>query len=188
MASYTPTATLTTRARARTADASAMDKNDPPIRHGVFMPVGHVVISFPNEADLHGAELALRGLGLDNAAFTAYTPDDMQAQARTDIDNATGLASLGQDLNLVKAHLVLAEAGYHFLVVETADDDLARRVADTAKGFNAERAQHYGNWIIEELIEHPDDEPQVAESPDRGLDAQTPSGLEVERVQRHREP
>jgi hypothetical protein len=172
MASYTSTATLTTRARARAADASAMDKNDPPIRHGVFMPVGHVVISFPNEADLHGAELALRGLGLDDAAFTTYTPDDMQAQARTDIDNATGLASLGQD----------------FLVVETADDDLARRVADTAKGFNAERAQHYGNWIIEELIEHPDDEPQVAESPDRGLDAQTPSGLEAERVQRHREP
>ncbi len=41
-----------------------------------------------------------------------------------------------------------------------------------------------GNFIIEELIEHADDESQVAESPDRGLDAQTPSGLEAERVQR----
>ncbi|MCK7497742.1 MAG: hypothetical protein MZW92_48490 [Comamonadaceae bacterium] len=35
--------------------------------------------------------------------------------------------------------------------------------------------------FIEELIEHPGDLPQVAESPDRGLDSQTRSGEEGER-------
>jgi hypothetical protein len=38
---------------------------------------------------------------------------------------------------------------------------MARRVADTAKPFKAERAQHYGHFVIEELIAHVDDEPQV---------------------------
>jgi hypothetical protein len=38
------------------------------------------------------------------------------------------------------------------------------------------------------VIEHIDDEPQVAESPDRGLDAQTPSGREGERALRRRRP
>jgi hypothetical protein len=164
-----------------------MDKSEPPNSHGVFKPVGHVVISFPNRADLRGAAQALRGIGLEESALTAYTPEEMQRQARADIAQADNLASIGQDLNLVKAHLVLAEHGYHFLVVQVGNDAQARRVADAAKAHNAERAQHYGNWIIEELIEHPDDEPQVAESPDRGLDAQTPSGLESERVQRHRD-
>jgi hypothetical protein len=164
-----------------------MDKSEPPNSHGVFKPVGHVVISFPNRADLRGAAQALRGIGLEESALTAYTPEEMQRQARADIAQADNLASIGQDLNLVKAHLGLAEHGYHFLVVQVGNDAQARRVADAAKAHNAERAQHYGNWIIEELIEHPDDEPQVAESPDRGLDAQTPSGLESERVQRHRD-
>jgi hypothetical protein len=163
-----------------------VDKSDPPNSHGVFKPVGHVVISFATQSDLHGAMQALRGLGLDDAALTSYTPEEMQRQARADVREAGALASLGQELNLVKAHLVLAEHGYHVLVVQADDDDLARRVADTAKAFNAERAQRYGSLIIEELIEHPDDEPQVAESPDRGLDAQTPSGLESERARRRR--
>lgn len=47
--------------------------------------------------------------------------------------------------------------------------------------FNAERAQKYGRLIVEELIEHGDDLPQVAESPARGLDAQTTSGRERDR-------
>jgi hypothetical protein len=164
-----------------------MDKLDPPTSHGVFKPVGHVVISFPNQDDLRAATQALRACALDDAAFTVYTAEEMQGQARADIARAGSLASLGQELNLVKAHLALAELGYHFLVVQASDDEMAQRIADTAKTFHAERAQRYGSLIIEELIEHPDDEPQVAESPDRGLDAQTPSGLEAERAWRHRD-
>lgn len=44
----------------------------------------------------------------------------------------------------------------------------------------AERAHHYGHFIIEELLERPGRLPQVGESPDRGLDAQTPSGREAD--------
>lgn len=164
-----------------------MDKLNPPTSHGVFKPVGHVVISFPGADDQRGAAEALRALGLEDTALVHYTPEEMQRQARADVERADDLAAIGQDLNLVQAQLTLAEHGYHFLVVKAGDDEMARRIADTVKPFNAERAQLYGRFIIEELIEHPDDEPQVAESPDRGLDAQTPSGLESERVWRHRD-
>lgn len=164
-----------------------MDKLDPPTSHGVFKPVGHVVISFATQQDMTAAELALRAMALGADAITRYTPQEMAAQAAADIERgADGLASIGQELNLVKAHKALADQGYSFLVVQVADDDQAQQVAATAQTHNAERAQHYGRFIIEELIAHADDQAQVAESPDRGLDAQTPSGLESERALRHR--
>lgn len=163
-----------------------MDKQDPPTSHGVFKPVGHVVISFPSAQDQAQAARALRTLGLESDDVTPYSADEMSRQVATDLQRATGLASLGQELNLVKAQGALAALGYHFLVVRVADDEQARRVADAVRPLRAERAQHYGNFVIEELIEHADDEPQVAESPDRGLDAQTPSGFEAERASRRR--
>lgn len=163
-----------------------MDKQNLPLSHGVFKPVDHVVISFPSAADQADALIALDGAGIARDDITTYTADEMLRQSAADLERATGLASLGQELNLVKAQRALAEHGYHFLVVPATDDDAARRIADTVRPFKAERAQHYGNFVIEELIEHADDEPQVAESPDRGLDAQTPSGFEDERAWRHR--
>ena len=161
-----------------------MDKQNPPTSHGVFKPVGHVVISFPSAQDQRAAAQALKTAGVTSNDVTPYSADEMTQQVKTDLERATALASMGQELNLVKAQGELAALGCHFLVVQVADDESARRGADTVRPFNAERAQHYGNFVIEELIEHADDEPQVAESPDRGLDAQTPSGLEAERALR----
>ena len=161
-----------------------MDKKDPPLSHRVFKPVGHVVISFPSEQDLLAAREALGGIGVSDTAMTTYTADEMVHQAEGDIDRATSVANIGQELNLVKAHLELARLGYHFLVVRARDSDAAARVAEAVRPHNAERAQLYGAFVIEELIDHPDDQPQISESPERGLDAQTPSGRESERATR----
>jgi hypothetical protein len=161
-----------------------MDKQNPPTSHGVFKPVGHVVISFPSAEDQRAAAQALEAAGVTSNDVTPYSADEMTEQVKTDLERATALASMGQELNLVKAQGELAALGYHFLVVQVQGDESARRVADTVRPYKAERAQHYGNFVIEEMIEHADDEPQVAESPDRGLDAQTPSGHEAERALR----
>lgn len=161
-----------------------MDKNTPPTSHGVFKPVDHVVISFPSAEHAGKAADALRQHGLDGAALTTYTDREMREQAIGDLGRASAVATIGQEVNLVKARLALADMGYHFLVVEAADRPVAQRIAALARPFGAERAQLYGRFVIEDLIQHADDEPQVAESPDRGLDAQTPSGLEQERALR----
>ncbi len=160
-----------------------MDKRDLPTSHGVFKPVGHVVISFPTQHDCMAAQAALRAVVPEAEAITVYTAQAMSDQAAADIERgATGMASLGQELNLIKAHKVLADLGFHFLVVQVNSDEQAAQVAATSQAHNAERAQHYGRFIIEELITPANGEAQVADTPDRGLDAQMPSGLESERA------
>lgn len=155
-----------------------MNKNDRSEAFGVFKPVGCVLASFPNHADMLAAYAALQGAGFNADAVMCYGPAEMKTQAELDIAQASGLASIGQELNLVKAHLELAEQGYSFLVVRAENDDAARRIAQLSEQHHATRAQQYGRFIIEELIEVGSDQPQVAESPDRGLDAQTRSGIE----------
>lgn len=151
-----------------------------PRSFGVFKPVGHVVISFPEAGQAVRAGQALAALGLPDAAVHHYSDREMLSQIDDDIAHASPIAAIGQEMNLVLAHRALAARGYHWLVVQVGSDDQATRVARAAEGCGAERAQHYGHFIIEELIERPGDMPQVAESPDRGLDAQTPSGKETE--------
>jgi hypothetical protein len=156
-----------------------MNKNDRPEAYGVFKPVGHVIAAFPSEADLEGALTALRRRGFADADLVVYSPEQMKRQADIDIEQAGVLAGIGQELNLVKAHRELAVQGHSFLVVHAPKEAQARGVADIARRFRATRAQRYGHLMIEELIEVGSGEPQVAESPDRGLDAQTRSGHEL---------
>jgi len=149
---------------------------------GVFKPVGHVVISFPTARQADEARAAMASeLALDGDAVRFMTDRQMLARIDEDLKDASPLANLGQELNLAKAQRELARLGYHWLIVR-AEGELAGRVADCARQHGAERAQRYGRLVIEELIEHGGDLPQVAESPDRGLDAQTPSGSEAERA------
>ncbi|WP_457424459.1 hypothetical protein [Roseateles sp. P5_E7] len=153
---------------------------------GVFKPVGHVVISLPDAAAADRAAAALAGLGLAPAAVRRYTDREMLRQIDADIAKASPIAAIGQEMNLILAHRVLAERGFHWLVVYASGDEQAVQIARVAEAQGAERAQHYGHFIIEELIERPGHTPQVAESPDRGLDAQTPSGKESEAAEARR--
>jgi hypothetical protein len=151
---------------------------------GVFKPVDHVLISFPTAGQADAAAQALQDIGVGAGAVRRYTDGEMLRQIDQDRQHASALASVGQEMNLVMAHRALAERGYHWLLVHAPDDAQARRVAEVAQRCGAERAQSYGAFVIEELIAHEDDTTQVGESPARGLDAQTPSGLEAERAER----
>ena len=141
-----------------------------------------MVVSFPDEASAAKGNEALTALGYERADIHRYTPEQMVAQCDADIARASPLAGVGQELNLVKAYRELAERGFHWLVLREDDDDRARRAADALHAEGAERAQLYGRFIIEEMITRSADMPQVKESPDSGLDPQTPSGQEKERA------
>jgi hypothetical protein len=152
---------------------------------GVFKPVDHVVISFPSAEQADQAAQALAREGLQGEPAVRRLSDrQMVAQIDHDLQKASSLAAVGQEVNLIKAHRALAERGYHWLVVHTPRKEQAVQVARIAQAHGAERAQHYGNFIIEEMIDRDlaGSKPQVAESPDRGLDAETPSGQEAERA------
>lgn len=158
---------------------AAIDKHS----FGAFKPVDHVVISFATAQQADATVQALAAIGVRGpAAVRRLTDREMLRQIDADLERASPLAAIGQEVNLMKAHRALAERGYHWLVVHAPDDRQAARVAQLARDHDAERAQRYGNFIIEELIVRPTDRSPVAESPDRGLDAQTPSGREAERA------
>ncbi|GAA0769102.1 hypothetical protein LRH25_03055 [Ideonella azotifigens] len=161
---------------------SSTSNTEHPTSFGVFKPVGHVVISFPSADQAQAARAAIEQTGLPPGDVHFYTARAMLQQIEHDLACASSIAAIGQELNLIKAHQALAERGYHWLVVKAKGTDHAREIADLVKPLGAERAQLYGRFIIEEMIEHEGDMPQVAESPDRGLDAQTPSGNERERA------
>ena len=138
---------------------------------GVFKPVGHLVISFPDAASADAARAALAAVGVEGPDIVRrYSDQEMLAQIDRDLQRASPLAAIGQELNLVKAHRELAARGYHWLVVHAPDDDQAIAITACVRPFGPESAQHYGHFLIEELIERRGDQPQVAESPDRGLD------------------
>ncbi len=144
--------------------------------YGVFKPVGHVLASFPTERDARSAVQALKEAGFPEVAY--YTADEVRERADRDIANAGLLASLGQELNLVKQQRDLAEEGHPFVSVLAPEDAAARRAADIVARYNADRAQKFGRLIIEELIEPGTGQRQAKESPDTGLDPQTRSGNE----------
>ena len=147
-----------------------MDKSDLPESFGVFKPVGHTVIAFRTGADLDSAVARLQAQGFADTALTRYTPQQMADQVKVQLLDATPLAAMGQELNLIQAHRALAEAGCSFLVVHAPDDAQAARVAAVARDGQALAAQHYGRFLIEELIDTPKGQTQVFESPERGLD------------------
>ena len=154
-----------------------MEKTEPPESFGVFKPVGHIVIAFRSAGDLQAAVGSLLEQGFVHSALVRYTPEEMKAQVDADVRNASPLASLGQELNLIKAHRALAQRGCSFLIVHAPHDEQAERVAAVARTMKAVAAQRYGQFIIEELIDQPLGETQVFESPARGLDINVPGEL-----------
>ncbi|WP_343629231.1 hypothetical protein [Roseateles sp.] len=138
---------------------------------GVYKPVDHLVISFPASPEAGQAAAAIAAAGVDPSDIHTLDDQDMLAQVEHDLAQASPLAAIGQEINLLRSHGELARRGYHFLVVKARDDNQAREIAEIARRNHAERAQYYGHFIIEEMLEPEGGRPQVAESPQRGLDA-----------------
>ncbi len=129
-----------------------MDKTNPPKAFGVFKPVGHTVIAFASAAELQAAVNLLTEAGFPASSWVSYAPEEMKAQVDLQLQTASPLASLGYELDLVNAHGVLAEQGCSFLVVHAPDEAQAERVAAVARAAKAVSAQHYGTFMIEDVI------------------------------------
>jgi hypothetical protein len=150
----------------------SLDPHPHPTTFGVFKPVDHVLLAFAEPAQADAAVAGLLADGFGHTDIKHYTPAAMLEQAARDLKNAQPLASLGQELNLVKAHLALAEQGHSFVLVHAPDAQRVEQVKQLALVFAATRAQRYGLLLIEELVEVGDSAQQVSESPARGLDMQ----------------
>lgn len=157
-----------------------MDKASPPQAFNTFNPVHHVVVALPSAEAAEAMQQDLRRAGFADADITVYAPDEMRELASAEVENATLAAKVGQEYNLARMRLELAQSGCTFVVTPARQDAKVQAVADAARRRGALRAQRYGTFIIEELTEVGEGLRQVGESPDRGLDAQTTTGQEVQ--------
>lgn len=155
-----------------------MDKTNPPRSFGVFKPVGHTVIAFRTADAMEAAVAALVEQRFQATDMVRYTPEEMAAQVQADLQTASPIASVGQELNLVKAHGELARSGCSFLVVHAPDEERARKVDDVVRMYNAAAAQRYGSFVVEELAAESEGRVQTFESPDRGLDISVPASMQ----------
>lgn len=144
-----------------------MDIHNPPRSFGVFSPVDHILIALPTAAQMEAAVEALQAQGFAESALLRYRPADMLAQLAADLKQASPLAVLGQELNLQKAHGLLAEQGCSFLLVHAPEDEQAAQVTAVARSVGAVAAQRYGSFMIEELITPPPGGPLIFESADK---------------------
>ncbi len=156
-----------------------MGANEIQKAYGVFKPVGHVVVALPPDVDVAAVVTRFAQACIPVDAIKVMYGEEMTRQAEFDIEHTGWLATVGQELNLVKAHRELAERGCSFVIVEAAGAATRETIAAVARQFGALRAQWYGQLVIEELIPVGEIDHRVFESPSRGLDAQTWSGRET---------
>jgi hypothetical protein len=142
-----------------------LDKTDPPESFGVFKPVGHIVMAYRSAAALDLAVEALLAEGFAPTDLVRYSPAEMAAQVASDQHSATALASLGQELSLVRLHGQLAAEGCSFLVVHAPDDEHADRVASLLNATHAVTAQRYGHFVIEEMVLAADPSAPLGQTP-----------------------
>lgn len=129
-----------------------MDKSNPPETFGVFKPTGHTVMAFTLAQDVDAAWAALVARGFTDVGMVRYSPQEMATLARAERQAASPLAAFGYELELVDTHLALAESGCSFLVVPAAEDAQVAQVAEVALALRAASAQHYGRFMIQDLI------------------------------------
>ena len=89
-------------------------------------------------------------------SMVRYTPQEMAAQAETQLQSHNPLANFGYEIDLIRVHKGLAQEGCSFLVVDAPTEELQAKVAELVKRMNPVSAQHYGRILIEDLTEdHP---------------------------------
>ena len=130
-----------------------MDKANPPESFGVFKPIDHTVMAFKSATDLNAAAATLAGCGFAEEALVTYAPQEMAQLARSERQAASALAAFGYELELVDTHLALAESGCSFLVVHAPQEEQLAQVAEAARLHRAVSAQHYGRFMIQDLID-----------------------------------
>jgi hypothetical protein len=132
-----------------------LNKQDPPTTFGVFKPVGHTLMAFRTARELETAQIKLFELGFPSSSMVYYTASEMLVQVEAQLLTASPLATFGYELDLIRAHGDLAREGCSFLVVEAPTDALAHQVAQLVDAIQPATAQHYGQFMIQDLTEKP---------------------------------
>ena len=129
-----------------------MTKADFPSSLGAFKPVGHVVIVMPDDAAAAKAAAAFRDAGFSPEDILVFDSKEVSQMMSDRLDNASGGAGFGSEVQLMRQHQALAAEGGAFVIVFAPDDDQTARVGEIAKAQGARLATKYNRLMIEDLI------------------------------------
>ncbi len=129
-----------------------MTKEDTAQTFGVFNPVGHVVVAFPNDDAARQAAQALRDEGFDEADVLQYSATEESQEMARMLDGITGTAEFGHEVVLMRKYKELADKGCGWLVVYAPEKERCEKAVEVAKRHGALLAEKYHRMVVEDLL------------------------------------
>ncbi|MEO7335290.1 MAG: hypothetical protein ABIV63_01810 [Caldimonas sp.] len=119
---------------------------------GAMNPVGHTVLAFDDDKTAADARAALLDAGLGEADVLSFTSKELEPRLDAMMRKTTGTAGFGYEVTLMRRYMALTQENVGWLVVYAPDDDVAERVAEVARKFNAKSAVRYHLLASEDLL------------------------------------
>lgn len=132
--------------------ARRLTKDDRPLSHGTFKPVGHVMLALRDEARAEEATRALLDAGFEDADILHYSAGEEGAEMAWLIDRASEFAGFGYEITLMRRYQSLARSGCSWLLVYAPEEAQTQGVAEIARRLDAMAAVKYNLLVIEDLI------------------------------------
>ena len=121
-----------------------------PRSFGVYSATGHVVTAFTTDADAKKARATLLRNGFSEEEVTHYNRREVLWEFERSEPQAFDAIQNGQEIPKFEEYLELAGQGCGFLVVHTAEDEVAKRAVRTVMPFGLKFAENYKRWTLEE--------------------------------------
>jgi len=119
---------------------------------GALNPVGHVVMAFDSDQVAADARSALLDGGTPDEDILVFASAELEPRLSEMLRNASGTASIGYEVTLMRRYLALMQENAGWLIVYAPEDAQAERVAEVARRFHAKSAVRYRTLASEELV------------------------------------
>ena len=129
-----------------------MTKDDPAQAFGVFAPVGHVVVGFPDDDTASRAAAELHEQGFEGADVLQYKASEESREMEHRLGGITGTAEFGHEVVLMRKYKELADQGCGWLVVYAPEKAQSEKLLEVARQHGAVMAERYGNIVVEDLL------------------------------------
>jgi hypothetical protein len=132
--------------------SETMTANVLPRSHGVFKPVGHLMVGLPTREQSLALVKTLHDAGWPPESVLRFKRGDVIKELQLMVDDAGLMAGFGSEITLLRRFLALSHEGYRWVLVKVDNLESAQSVAEMARRHDATQAVYYRTLMIEELL------------------------------------
>lgn len=122
-----------------------------PTQFGIFYPTGYIVVAFPEKDDACKVQDDLMTGGYEESECKLYESDKIASVAKSHLEDAGPIATLGSSDDYEEKHLEAAKEGCTFLVIHAPNDVDAERVMRVVRRVSFKLAHRYHHLAIRDL-------------------------------------